>query len=143
MRGFTLIEIIIAISIFSVLIALGLLMSMETFRGTIYRSETATIISLFEKARSRAMNNINQSPWGVCYLAPNYVIFKGTSCISSAVTDSIEANAGVALASNFSSTFPTVAFTQLSGTTTGGAFTVQQDARTSPITINYEGTIIW
>lgn len=148
MRGFTLIEIVITIAIFSMLLGMGLIMSMETFRGTIYRSEEGTIVSLFERARSRAMNNINQSSWGVCYIAPNYVIFKGSSCSAPAVTDSIDANTSVASASNFSSKFPTVVFTQLSGTTTapvGSPFNlaVTQDSRSDVISINNEGTIIW
>ena len=142
-KGFTLIEIIITIAIFTVLITLGLLMSMETFRGTLYRSEEATIVSLLERARSRAMNNINQSTWSVCYVAPTYVISKGSVCGAATMTDSVVVNDAVALASDFVTTFPTVVFTQLSGTTTPATITVKQDNRASVITINNEGTLLW
>lgn len=136
-------EIAVVMAIFTALIALGLFMSMETLKGTIYRSEEATIVSLLQKARSRSMNNINQAQWGVCYVAPNYVLFKGTVCSSAAAVDTLAANAGVAAASDFAHTFPTVVFAQLSGTTAAATITVLQDSRSATITINNEGTIIW
>lgn len=141
-RGFTLIEIVVVMAIFTVLIGLGLFMSIDSYRGFAFRSEQDTIVSVLEKARSRAVNNYYQSPWGVCYLAPNYLIFKGSTC-TAVNSDAIPANAGVAAASNFATTFPTVVFSQLAGTSTGGTITVTQNARTSTVQINYEGTIIW
>jgi prepilin-type N-terminal cleavage/methylation domain-containing protein len=143
MKGFTLIEVIISITICTALVGLGLLMSMETFRGTLYRSETATIVSLLEKARSRAMNNIEQSAWSVCYVDPAYLISRGAACSLATASETITANAAVALASDFIHTFPIITFTQLSGTTTGASLTVLQDTRTSVISTNHEGTVIW
>jgi prepilin-type N-terminal cleavage/methylation domain-containing protein len=143
MRGFSLLEVIIVVGIFSVLATLGLFMSMETFRGTLYRSEEALIVSLLQKARSRSMANVAQSPWSVCYIAPNYVIAKGSACTSIAAYEVIEANAKVSADSDFAHTFPVVVFTQLSGNATAAAVTVTQDARSSTISINSVGTIIW
>ncbi len=144
-RGFTFIELLVVIAIFTILVGLGMFMSMETFRGTTYRSEQATIVSLLERARSRAMNNINQSQWGVCYLAPQYVIFRGSasSCATATVADTVAAHAGIAAASDFAHVFPIVVFTQLSGTTTATTITELQDGRSSVIAINNEGTINW
>ncbi len=130
-------------SIFSLILVLGLFMSMETFRGTIYRSEKATIVSVLQKARSRAMANVYQTPWSVCYIAPNYVIAKGASCTSATAFDKIEANPAVVTASNFASTFPTISFAQLTGDTAAATLTVVQDSRSSTISLNYEGAIIW
>lgn len=139
MRGFTLLEIIVVIAIFSVLITLGLFMSMDTFRGTNHRSEESTVVSLLEKARSRALANIYQTPWGVCYIAPEYVIFRGTSCTALLSTNET-IPASVANPAIFSAP---IVFSQLSATTTGGTVTIVQDERISTITINYEGTIDW
>lgn len=138
--GFTLVEILIVIAIFTVLIALGLFMSMETLRGTLHRSERDTVVSLLERARSRAMNNIEQSPWGMCYLVPNYIVFKGGACAAAAAVDTVAANPGTATTGLLA---PGIVFSQLAGTTTPVAVTVTQSGRTSAITINYEGTIIW
>lgn len=143
MKGFTLIEIIVVVTIFSVLVTLGLFMSMETFRGTLYRSEKDTIVSLLQKARSRAMSNINQTSWGVCYRAPNYVIIKDVVCDAAHTQDTIAAHAGVAAVSNFTTTFPVVVFAQLSGTATPATITVRQDNRSATIVVNNEGTINW
>jgi prepilin-type N-terminal cleavage/methylation domain-containing protein len=140
--GFTLIEILITIAIFSALLSLGLFMSMDAYRGFSFRSEQGTIVSVLEKARSRALNNLRQTPWGVCYSAPNYVMFSGASC-TTAGSDLIPANAGVAASSNFAGTFPTIVFSQLAATTSGATITVTQNGRTSAININHEGTIIW
>lgn len=143
MRGFTLIEVVVVIGIFVGIISLGLFLSMETFRGTLYRSEVSTIVSVLERARDRAMNNVNQTTWGVCYLGSSYVIIKGAACVQSSVQDTIIANPGVAQASGFPSSFPVVQFSQLAGTTTGATIAVRQNDRTQTITINNEGTILW
>jgi prepilin-type N-terminal cleavage/methylation domain-containing protein len=137
--GFTLIEIIVVIAIFSALILFGLFMSMETLRGTLQRSERDTIVSLLERARSRAMNNIEQASWGMCYLAPDYVVFKGTVCSAAAVIDTVAASPGTATTGLLAG----IVFSQLAGTTTPATVTVTQGIRTSTIEINYEGTIIW
>lgn len=139
-RAFTLIEILIVIAIFTVLIALGLLMSMETLRGALHRSERDTVVSLLQRARSRALNNINQSPWGMCYLSGNYIVFKGINCNIAAVVDTVAANPGTATTGLLA---PGIVFSQLAGTTTPATVTVTQSGRTSTININYEGTIIW
>lgn len=144
--GFTLVEIIVVIGIFSLLVVLGLFMSFETLRGTLYRSEEATIVSLLEKARSRAMNNINESAWGMCYIEPDYVIIKGVVCDDAYVLDRVAANPAVVAASSFiSKTYPFVVFSQLSGIPVGTPqpIIVIQDARSSTISVNNEGTILW
>ncbi len=145
MRGFSLIEILIVIAILAVLIGLGLFMSMETLKGTIYRSEQATIVSLLQKARSRSMANIDQVPWSVCYVAPNYIVAKGAVCNAANAYDTVGATPAVAIASDFAdpAKFPTVVFAQLSGDTAAVDIEIMQDNRTSTITINHEGTIIW
>ncbi len=143
MKGFSIIEIIVTLAIFSTLVGLGLFMGVQTISTAVHRSEEATIVSLLQKARSRAMNNLQQSAWGVCYKAPNYVIFKGrpSTCAAAVPVDTIAANANVATVSDFSK-FPII-FTQLSGTTTAATLSVVQGSDTKLITVNYEGTIIW
>jgi len=142
-RGFTLLEVLVVMAIFVSLTGLGLIYSIGSFQGNIFRSEQSTIVSVVSKARSRALANYEQSPWGVCYLAPNYVVFKGSVCTPG---ESVEANANIASASQFTSEFPTIVFTQLSGTSSGGVIRLRDGVsltNQSTTTINYEGTIIW
>lgn len=138
-RAFTLIEIVVVLAIFSVLILSGLFMSMDTLRGTLHRSERDVVVSLLQKARSRALANMNQSPWGVCYIEPAYVIFRGTACTAGLATNE-PVPASPANLGTFSSP---IVFSQLSATTTAGTVTLIQDGRTSVITVNREGTIEW
>jgi Tfp pilus assembly protein FimT len=142
MRAFTLTEVVVVVGIFTGLLVLGLFMSIETLRGTIYRSEQATIVGMLGRARSRAMNNIEQSPWGFCYTEPNYIVFKGSVCNAAAAYEVTPVNMAVASSSGFAS-LSSIVFTQLSGTSTEATITVVQDGRNRIININNEGTIIW
>lgn len=138
------IEVVITLSIMMVLFGIGLFMTMDAFRGFNFRSERDTIVSLLEKARSRSMANINETQWGVCYIEPNYVIFRGSTCTPvNATNEPLPANQKVALDSNFTSAFPVIVFDQLTGDTTGVSLTVVQDSRSASISTNHEGTIIW
>jgi prepilin-type N-terminal cleavage/methylation domain-containing protein len=139
-RGMTMVELLVTLAIFALIVALGLFMSFEAYRSATRRSERDTIVSLLERARSRAMANIDQSAWGVCYVAPNYVITKDVSTCTP--HDSVEANAGVAGASDFSD-FP-IEFAQLTGNvSTDKTIIVRQAGKEEPITINHEGRINW
>jgi prepilin-type N-terminal cleavage/methylation domain-containing protein len=143
MRGFTLVEIMVTVAIFCILVALGLFMSMEAYRGATYRSERDTIVSLLQRARSRAMANIEQSKWSVCYEDPNYLIAKGSICNDTTARDRVEANASVVAASTLTD-FPIV-FEQVTGNVTSAPDTLKivQGNRADDITINHEGTINW
>lgn len=145
-RGFTLIEIIVVVAILGIIAALGLLMSFESFRGASFRSERDTMVSALQKARSDAMANIKQSPWGVHYdaSAHTYTIFRGTSYASGASDNAvIDGNPGATVSP---SPLPDVVFTQLSGTTSGAfSATIAENGHTTnpPVSVNYEGTIDW
>lgn len=154
-KGFTLIEILISIAILSVLLGLGLFMTMDAYRGFSFRSESATAVSALEKARSRAINNYFQTPHGVCYdsTSRSYVIFRGSSYTAGAATNDTLEGSPSATVSGFplcrSASY--VVFEQLTGklvpqltpATTELTITISQDARTASIHINNEGTINW
>lgn len=147
MKGFTLIEIVIVTALFSILLSLGLLMSFGAFQSAFHRSEVDVIVSLLERARSRAMNNIDQSTWGVCYLGSEYLVLKNSAvCDADAAVERISANENVAEASGFNDTpseFPVVVFAQLRGDTNDASFEVKQNERVSTVSLNHEGTISW
>lgn len=137
-RGFTLIEILLVLAIMSVLLGLGLFATVEGYKGSVSRSEREMVVSLLERARSRAMANVAQSPWGLCYMAPNYLLFKGGACVTDGSSETLAAGSGVEVIG-----LDGVAFAQLSGTTTGANITIKQNGRNEAITINHEGTIVW
>ncbi len=141
-QGFTLIEILVSIAILTTLIGLGLYMSMDSYRSYLSRSERDTVVSLLERARSRAMANVYQTPWGVCTSGTSYIVFRGTTCtLGAATNEETPLNPGAVIA-GMDSTSPVV-FSQLAATTTGKVVTVTEQSKVSTITINNEGTIIW
>jgi prepilin-type N-terminal cleavage/methylation domain-containing protein len=141
-RGFTLIEILIVMAILITLIGLGVFMSMDSYRAYLSRSERDTVVSLLQRTRSRAMANVYQTPWGMCYIVPNYIVFRGTTCTAGAATNETTPGNSSAVLTGLTSVSPVV-FSQIAGTTTAATITVTENARVSTIGINYEGTIIW
>lgn len=142
----TLIEIVVVLGILVLIISLGLSMSLGSFKIKTLKAEEASVISALEKARSRSMNNMFQSPFGFCYISPNYVVFQdgpGTRCVSGTPSN-ILISANKSIAKNSGTTFPgTVIFSQLAGTTTATSIHLTDGVTSADITINYEGTIIW
>lgn len=137
-RGFTLIELLIVIALVTLMIGLGLFVSIDTYHATLARSERDVIAGLLARARSSSMANIDDTAWGVCYIAPNYIVFRGTSCTAGTSTNEPTPAASDAVITGFASA---IVFTQLSGTTTGGTITIVQQGKTSTITVNHEGAI--
>lgn len=73
--GFTLIEILIVIGLFSLLIALGLTLSLDSYRNYLLRADVGKAHSLLLQARSRAMNNYNQSAHVFKITHENYQLY--------------------------------------------------------------------
>jgi prepilin-type N-terminal cleavage/methylation domain-containing protein len=146
-EGFTLIEIIVAVAILLCVLALGLLISLDVYRGYAYRSERATVVALLTRARSHAMANVNQAPWGVCEDAGGgvYKLFRGAGYSASAYVDESVpvAPAGQVTGLPACTSGAGIVFSQLSGTTTAATITVQETAGPQTVTINSEGAIIW
>lgn len=149
--GFTLIEILVVIAIFTMLGAMALVVSMESYRGYAFRNERDMIVALLQKARSQSMSNIcigtactGGRPHGVYLQTGSVVIFQGPSYASrdSGVDETITSR--YAAASTTAGSATEVVFTQLSATTTATSTTLRDDAgHVSVISINSEGGISW
>lgn len=74
----TLIEVIVSIGIFAMIVGLGLLISVNFYRGSSYKSERNNIVSVLKKARGQSLSNINQVRHGVRFQASplKYIIFE-------------------------------------------------------------------
>jgi Tfp pilus assembly protein FimT len=141
------VELMVTIAILSIIAGLGILMSMEFLKNSFHRSERDVIITLLERARSRAMSNVSQTAWSVCYVTPDYVIAKGAVCDAAHAYDRLPGNAVITNASEFSNPakFPTIVFTQLTGdVSTSPILTIVEPGQPNRIiSINHAGTIIW
>ncbi len=145
-RAFTLIEILIVIGILSVLGAMTLFIDLGSYRGDAFRAERDTVVTLMQKARADALNNIDEAPHGLALFPADhpksYVLFDGTTYAADPAShDVVDASYDVGLAPGTPSE---VVFEQLSGDANySGAVTLVDPNRTLSfdIDINQEGMI--
>src|SRR3989344_1324426 len=139
--GVTLIEIILVIGILIFIISFWIILGFSFFTFGTFQTEESKIISVLERARSRSMANMFDTTHGVCYLAPNYVIFRGTCIVGASTNELILANTNIA--ENSGTIFPTLVFDRLTGNTTGVTIHITDGIKSADIIINNEGTINW
>jgi prepilin-type N-terminal cleavage/methylation domain-containing protein len=146
-RGFTLIEVTIVIAVLAVIAGFGMTVNLASLRSDAFLAEQAKIVTILERVRSRAMNNMHDTSHGFCYIEPNYVIFreKDGYCqdgISS--NELIFADAHIASVSDLSSaTGLPLVFDRLTGNTSGANITITDGSKSANIVINNEGRIDW
>ena len=135
-KGFTLIEIVATLAVIGVILYFGMTIDLGVFRRDVFLSEELKIISILERARSRAMNNMHDADHGVCFDSPNYIIFRGSVCTAG---ETITAN------TNITVTFPSspIIFERLTGNTDGHSISITDGLKSAKILINNEGAIIW
>lgn len=150
LRGFTLMEVIITIALMSMLLGLGLILSMDVYRGTLYRSTRQVLVSSLSTARGRSLSNLFQSTYGVCYRAPDFIMFRGTTySASSPYNETVPGNPAVTLSSTGSfftcGSGTGIVFSQLAATTSNsGTITVSESGHADEtVSVNSLGTIIW
>ncbi len=147
-RGFTLVEVLVVISLMAVVMGLGLLMSIDVFRGTTFRSTRQVLVSALTTARSRALANMYQSPEGVCYSAPDFIIFRRSSYGSANSADEhVPGNPSISLTGAINCTgmgAGAVVFSQIAATTSGSTITISETGHpNATVSVNTEGTIVW
>lgn len=152
--GFTLIEILVVIGLFTIVGSLALIVSMDDYRGFSTRNERDTLISILQRARSQSINNMcfgafctDGKSHGVHITSDSYTIFQGVSFaardmdVDEVIT--IE-DKGITL-----SGFTDVVFNALSGDATTAPLEVwslaliDSSGRVSTITVNSKGRITW
>jgi len=148
--GLTMIEIMVVIGLFAVLISLGLLMSMDVWRGASVQSEQDVLLSLLYKARSRAVANINEHDHGLYIDEDNmkYVIFEGSSYAGALSTTSFDMSGQFSfedgsLGDTCDSDSCEVVFLARTGETDGESFRMTGQSKTREFKINEEGGIEW
>ena len=140
-RGFSLIEIMVVLGIFSIIATFSLFASMDFWRSSSFRGERNLIVGILQKARSESMSNINELPHGV-HIDPNqYVLFEGNTYNPlDPKNEKHEANPSIS-----HSGMTEVIYDRLSGKaiTVGGSLVLSQGSNQSVISINNEGQINW
>jgi prepilin-type N-terminal cleavage/methylation domain-containing protein len=80
--GFSLLEILVVLGMFVLISGFALVISIDSFRSHNFGSEQELVVGLLQKARSQAMDNIDQTPHGVHFTSSNYSIFEGPTYTS-------------------------------------------------------------
>jgi Tfp pilus assembly protein FimT len=138
--GFTLIEIITVISLTVMVFGFSAALGFDAFKRNYLKTEQSTLISVLQKARSQAINNVNNSKHGFYFNGTDYIIFEGDSYGSNPPMDFI-------VEKNFSIIFgglTEVVFDQLSGKASpAGEMTLSDGVSVITISISSEGRINW
>ncbi len=139
-NGFTFVEVLVTMAIVAGLFVVGSFVSFDTYRGDLLKAEQATLVSVLQKARSRAMNNIDATPHGVYIDSNFFTLFRGSVYNPlSSTNERIQRNSGVVI-----SVIDPVVFAQLSGEPTPtGDIVLTYGARTATISIKRGGLIHW
>lgn len=120
---------------------MGLIIGIDSYNRYLFRSDLEKAVSLLQKARSSAINNIGEKSHGVYFSDPaKFVLFRGTSYATRnpSFDLSVEKNKTVT-----ASGLTEVVFTPLAGATTAGIITLSGGIKNINITINNEGGINW
>jgi len=148
-RGFTLIEVLIVVSLITMLAGLTLFFDVSSFRRTAFNTELATLAVALQTARADALNNIDQAPHGVKIYPGSYkgyVVFEGSDYAHRDVTKDVAIPSMYTVAVAPPSP-DEVVFTQLSGEVSISNFTLAlldtNRNASSTIALNAEGLIDW
>ncbi len=138
-HGFTLIELLIASAVGVVILTTGVAIGAGQFQTYSLRTERDVVVSMLERARARAMSNVDQANHGFSVQAANFVIFEGNSYAARiAANDQIVPRSGFVTASGVSE----VVFSELSGNASAsGDLILATGSGSRTININNEGRI--
>ena len=128
-------------AIFLGLIGLGLFMNLSFYKTYSFQSEENLVISMLLRARSGAINNINQAKHGIYMNSPgNYVLFQGDSYATRDISYDVIMPANSAMSHSGASE---IVFSQLTGETTSASIVLTDSTHSATISINSEGGITW
>lgn len=140
--GFSVIEMVITMGIFIFVIGFSFGIGLDTYGRSDLGTERDMLVSLLYKARSRAINNINESAHGLYIDAPNskYVVFQGDDHATSDpdLHEEFSVDGSVVLSNDSE-----IVFSPLSGTSTGSSIKIENASKAYLIEINSEGGIDW
>lgn len=139
MKGFTLIEILLVLGLVSGLAALTMPIGLTFYRNQIVDENGRDIAAAIHRARSQAMSQKNDAPFGVALFPGSYVLFEGPSYASrNAANDEIFPLPGGLSLSGLTE----IVYSKPGGTTTAsGIITVSSASTNTTITVNQQGMI--
>jgi len=142
--GFTLPEILVALGVLGIVLAFGLFISFDTFRGSSARAERDLIVNVLQKARSRAVANMYAcTEHGVRFDATEYVLFRDGTFPCTLTEEGFPAN------TNYTPTFDPIGTTEIifdqltANVSANVTIKVEGGGKCYLIDVNQKGGIDW
>jgi prepilin-type N-terminal cleavage/methylation domain-containing protein len=139
-KGFTLLELIISSAIITIVMSVGIPVTLQFVRSYGLQSERDTVLVLLEWARDQSMANHLQTSHGILVTSNQFIGFVGTSYATRNPTfDLIYPRNSKITVTGGTETI----FAPLSATTTNTSFVFNNSDKQYTIAVNEEGTIDW
>ncbi len=138
MNGFSLIEVVVAIGILIVILAMGLPVGFDFYLDYEFDSVAETFNALLKQARTQAMANINENAHGVYINSSSFVVFEGTSYATRVVANDqvFPRNSAITVVGAIEQNF-----LALNGQTASTTYTVSDSRKNRSIFVNMEGLV--
>lgn len=140
-RGFTIFEILIVITLFTMLFAAAIPYSVESYRHYVLTTETKNMINVLRRAQMSSIANNYETTFGVAIQSTQTVLFRGTSYATRVQSfDEIYPKSEI-----ITITAPSeIIFEQVSGRpNSASTITLSNFQKSQTITLNAQGAIDW
>jgi len=136
-KGFSLVEMVIVISIFALVASSVFVMFNETRNQAVLEDAQASVINALEQARSRAATGVGTTDHGVCIKENKIITFEGNSCPESG---NVEELPPFVSTDKYETT--TIIFNRLSSeSSTSTTITLDYRGATATVSVTQEGVI--
>lgn len=148
--GFTLIEILIAVGVLLILLALGLFLSFDFYKSGLFTADEDMFVSILHRARSRSLSNVNQYEHGVKLASGSFILFQGPGPNLTYATRIASRDEQFSMNQTLAVSWPApgeVVFDQITGQVHSsfltGNITITGLQKTATVSFNPEGRIDW
>jgi len=139
MKGFTLIEILVVLSMVTIIAVVTIPISLNFLKTQNLATTTGVILSTLRQAQTQALFQKNNSSFGVKFLENSYVLFQGSSYNTREVSEDLLLSFPSSITV---SGIDEIVFTKQTGLpNTVGAILIMTETASRSIYINQQGTI--
>ncbi len=158
-KGFTLMEVLLVIGLFSIVASLGLFVSLDSYNNSSFHNERGLLVSALMRARSQAINNVcldatgvppctDGKPHGVHIdngVVTQYILFQGsTYSLTDATNEPVKTNYSITSSGANEVIFQELSANVAAAIPTPVKITLQGGVNeSSDISIGLEGQISW
>ncbi len=138
--GFTLVELIVAVGIFSMVVIIGLPASWDFYLSYQIETERDNLVTLLREARNMSVINRHELSHGLYFNGSNFVVFEGVDYANRIQAEDRIISRQATVAINGPGE---IVFTPLSGQTTASTYILTNNTRVRNVYVKSEGTVDW